>query len=230
MKEDSQPLVIFENENMVVINKPAGLLVHGVLGKEMGKTLVDWIANRYPEMKKVGDDPVSRPGIVHRLDRDTSGIMVLARKQKYFEYLKSLFGGRKIEKKYLAWVWGIPKKDSGTIDSPIGIRPGSIRRSIHSGKMAKEAVTDYALKECREYDGRKACLLEVSPKTGRTHQIRVHLASIGHPIIGDPVYGNKSERSVKGRMKLHAFSLGLEIEPGKRVLFEADPPPAFGAR
>ncbi|HEY4525607.1 MAG TPA: RluA family pseudouridine synthase [Candidatus Paceibacterota bacterium] len=225
-----QPKVIYEDSNFLVINKPAGLLVHSVPGKEMGPTLADWAVKHYPEMKKVGDEPENRPGIVHRLDKDTSGIMVLARNQEYFEYLKSLFQGRKIEKKYLAWVRGVPPKNTATIDSPIGIRPGSIRRSIHSGKMAKEAVTDYVLKECREHDGQRVCLLEVSPRTGRTHQIRVHLASIGHPIVGDRVYGGKSKNKNPGqeKMMLHAFSLSFEIKPGRVVLFEASPPTGFG--
>ncbi|MFH0890623.1 MAG: RNA pseudouridine synthase [Candidatus Liptonbacteria bacterium] len=227
MTEFPEPSIIYQDENIVAANKPAGLLVHGLSGKDMGPTLAEWVVRKYPETKEVGDDPQNRPGVVHRLDKETSGIIILARNQKYFSYLKSLFQNHKMEKKYLAWVYGVPKDKKIRINIPIGIRSGSVHRSVHSGKMSKEAVTDYSVKECKEYNGRKICLVEVFPKTGRTHQIRVHLASIGHPVVGDAIYGGKMGRDDSGGMRLHAYSLEFEIQPGRKILLEAEPPKSF---
>ncbi len=184
-------------------------------------TLVDWLLSRYPEIATVGDDPAQRPGIVHRLDKDTSGVMLVAKNQKTFEYLKSLFQKHEIIKTYLALVQGELAKKSGVIDAPIGIKNGTTKRSIRSTKMAKEAVTEYKVLA--------GSLLEVKPKTGRTHQIRVHLASIGHPIVGDPIYGKKP--SVKNqRLMLHAASIEFTAPDGKRMRLEAEPPPEFHAQ
>ncbi len=221
------PEVIHEEKDFLVINKPSGWQVHAARHatghpgapstSSKHDTLVDWLVKRYPELKKVGDDPELRPGIVHRLDKDTSGVMLVARTQDSFEYFKSLFQKHEIKKKYLALVVGMPKQHHGVIDAPIGIRSGTLKRSIHSNKMMKEAVTEYrVVKKIGENS-----LLEVVPKTGRTHQIRVHLASIGHPVIGDRLYGKSHAAS---RLALHALSLEFTARDGRRLKFEADPP------
>ncbi len=246
-----EPTVIYENEDFLAIDKPAGLIVHQAKinskkkQREKEPTLVDWLLVRYPEIKNVGEDTALRPGIVHRLDKDTSGVMLIPKNQKYFEYLKSLFESHSIKKKYLAVVFGFPKEDKGIIDAPIGIKQGTLKRSIHSRKMAKEAVTEYKVlkkMEVPDINGRVTpiSLLEISPMTGRTHQIRVHLASIGHPIIGDTLYGHKkqpelvygffspgaeAERSnTTKRLMLHACSLEFADRPGNFIKIETKLP------
>lgn len=248
----SEPNVIFENRDFVVIDKPAGLMVHparvSARRRKHGKsgagdegnaraaepTLTAWLVERYPEIKIVGDDPAMRPGIVHRLDKATSGVMVVARTQASFERLKRMFQERRIQKTYLAVVEGIPKKRNGTIDVPIGIKSGSLKRSVHSSKMAKPAVTDYSVvKAVAGDDGKEYAVLKVSPKTGRTHQIRVHLASIGHPIVGDPLYGRKRPKMKDAkppapiRLMLHAGMIAFSDGAGGRFEFDVPPPPDF---
>jgi 23S rRNA pseudouridine1911/1915/1917 synthase len=269
------PNIIYEDKDLLAVDKPAGLLVHGARvsdkrqatrGKEdVEPTLVDWLLARYPEIKMVGDDPATRPGIVHRLDKDTSGVMLVARNQKTFEHLKSLFQRREIQKTYLAVVRGVPNLREGTIDRPIGIKNGTLKRSVRSTKMRKDAVTEYKVlktfvvdevgKNSRtppnpslsseggsasggERRGTEAeySLLEVMPKTGRTHQIRVHLASIGHPIVGDPLYGPKPKRHppiLSGsagkdgridRLMLHALSITFEPQPGTMLTISTESP------
>ena len=221
--------IILEEKDFAVICKPAGLLVHMARAGSKEATLVDWLLAKYPEIKTVGDDPGTRPGIVHRLDRDTSGVMVVARTKEYFGYLKSLFMERRIKKTYLAAAYGVPKEKRGTIDAPIALKPGTVKHTIHKGKMEKEAVTDYeVIVEGTADRNERIALLKVSPRTGRTHQIRVHLASIGHPIIGDRIYGAK-KRSDHGanRLMLHALSLEFEASPGKRLNIAAEPPEDF---
>ena len=264
-----EPEVIYKNEDFLVLNKPAGMLVHtanlkfknpfssnATVGRQDEKlrwpTLTGWLIEKYPEVKKVGDNPEERPGIVHRLDKDTSGVMVVARNQRTFEYLKKLFsggsarllGGRgssfigqaSILKIYLALVYGKVKNEKGIIDKPIGIKPGTIKRTIFSDKMKKEAVTEYKLVSSIKYqvsslgkekNGQDFSLLEVRPRTGRTHQIRVHLASIGHQIVNDPIYASKKEKIGNGRLMLHAKVLEFTAEDGRRMRFEAEPPEDF---
>ena len=219
---DLEPEVIYEDENVVALSKPAGLLMHGE-DKDGKETLADWLVVQYPEVSTVGDKPLERPGIVHRLDRDTSGVILIARNQEYFIYLKSLFKERGIRKTYRVIVSGVPKEISGVIDSPISLKPGTVKRTVHKGKMIKPAITEYkVLKELGDY-----AYLEISPKTGRTHQIRVHLASIGHPVVGDKLYGSKKDNSGALRQMLHAYSLELELEPGKAIKLQADLPEDF---
>lgn len=235
-----EPIIIYEGPDFLVLNKPAGLQVHGARvnasrsPETTRATLVDWLIERYPEVGKVGDDPAQRPGIVHRLDKETSGVMVVARNQATFEYLKSLFQKHAIVKSYLALVQGIPKDRAGTIDAPIGIQSGTLKRSIRSKKMAKPAITEYAVKEAMRgvmADGIRTsfALLEARPKTGRTHQIRVHFASFGHPIVGDKLYGPKKQPSWAKRLMLHASSLEFTMPDGNRARFEAASPDDFSA-
>ncbi len=227
-----EPEVIFENKDFLVIDKPAGLMVHGVRikssrrvdeGRVPEPTLADWLVARYPAIKNVGDDPALRPGIVHRLDKATSGVMIIAKTQTSFEHLKKLFQEHRMQKTYIALVHGHPKKEKGTIDAPIGIKSGSLKRSIHSLKMAKPAITEYSVMKTFPH----TALLSVHPKTGRTHQIRVHLASIGTPIMGDPLYGGKHREDHAHRLMLHAAALEFSDGDGHHFVFEAPLPRDF---
>ena len=224
-----EPLIIYEDPRFVGVNKPAGWVVHSVSGVKRqapnGKILTDWLREKYPEIKTVGDDPKTRPGIVHRLDKDVSGVMVVARSQDYFEYLKKLFQEHRVKKFYYALVAGEVKKRHGFIDTPIGVVAGSVKRSIFSHKLEKEALTEYrVLKKI----GDGLTLLEIQTHTGRTHQIRVHLASIGHPIVGDALYGKSALRpGLTARVYLHAFRVEFATEAGKTLRLEAGLPEEF---
>jgi len=227
--------VIFENDDFLAINKPAGLLVHQIPGGK-GLTLVDWLKEKYPFIESVGENPSAssgqvnlRPGIVHRLDRETSGVMVIAKNNETFFYLKKLFQEKKINKGYLTLVSGVFQVKSGIIDAPIGRIISSTKRSVLAKKMKdlKEARTDYkVLKNFPGSSNSGFSLLEVYPKTGRTNQIRVHLQSIHHPIIGDDVYGFKKVEAPTGlkRMFLHAYFLELPLKEGNVLRLEADLP------
>lgn len=218
-----EPEIIYQDSDVLAVNKPAGLLVHPIRGKKPEPTLVDWLLKKFPEVKSVGDDPETRPGIVHRLDKETSGVMIIARHQKAFEYLKNLFQTRQMKKTYLALVWGKVKERSGLIEKPLGIKTGSVKRTarVENAKMVKEAKTVYRVK--RYFDG--FTLLEVEPLTGRTHQIRVHLASIGHPIAGDTLYTKRLAPNGLTRMFLHAESIELTLPSGARIKLSAELPP-----
>ena len=212
--------IIYEDKNFVAVNKPAGLLVHQVRNKKSEPTLVDWLIKNYPEIKKVGDNLEDRPGIVHRLDKETSGVLLVPKNQEYFEYLKGLFQSGGIKKTYLALVWGRVSPGKGIINKPIGLKSGTIKRTVFTknAKMVKQAITEYKVKEYLPLH----TLLEVSPKTGRTHQIRVHLTSLGHPVVGDKLYGKK--KAELNRLFLHAYSLEFAPESGNRIKLTADMP------
>ncbi|MEK7547145.1 MAG: RluA family pseudouridine synthase [Patescibacteria group bacterium] len=228
--ETSEPKIIYKDKNFLGIYKPEGMLVHSSAAADSpdGKnTLAGWLIRKFPETAGVGDDPVTRPGIVHRLDRETSGIMIAARNSEYFEYLKNLFKTRQIKKTYLAVVSGKPKEAKGTIDKPIGIKNGSVKRSVHSEKMMKSAETDYTVKKTFVSEGKEFSLVEVYPKTGRTHQIRVHLAAIGHPVVGDRLYGGKKQPDWADRLMLHAYSLEFSLNDGSRIKLETGPGESF---
>lgn len=226
--------VIYENDDFVAINKPAGILVHrperGPKSVQEEGVLTDWIKDRYPETKEVGDPSTSsgqanlRPGIVHRLDEDTSGILLIAKNQHFFNHLKGLFQKHEVKKTYLALVHG-RMIGKGRIEKPIGLISGSVKRSVNGKnlKMIKEAVTEY--KVLKVLKG-KYSLLRIFPETGRTHQIRVHLASISHPIVGDRLYGSKKEDKELGltRQFLHAESAEFGLEDGSRIKIEAELP------
>ncbi len=217
--------IIFKNENFLIINKPAGLQVHPDF-KRQRNTLANGLLFRFPEISEVGDAPELRPGIVHRLDQGTSGVMLVARNQKTFLALKEKFKNREIEKKYWAVVFGTPPK-SGTIDAPMA-RAANYKKQIIAVTKTKtkirSAVTEYeTLKSAGEFS-----LVEASPKTGRTHQIRVHLSSLGHPILGDEKYTKKdTPKNVEAkRLMLHAKNLKFELD-GQKYEFEAPLPDDF---
>ena len=208
------------------------MLTHPINDKGEELTLVSFITEKYPEIKNIGDLSASpkqvalRPGIIHRLDRDTSGVILIARNQKYFEYLKNLFQIHQIKKTYLALVLGKLEPKQGIIEKPISLKTGSVKRTVWEGKDAKPAVTEYKVKKYFSFDGQDYSLVEAFPKTGRTHQIRIHLASIGYPIIGDQLYGSKKLKNPfdLNRQFLHAQSLEFIAEDGERIKIEADPP------
>ena len=210
--------IVYEDENLAVIDKPAGLLVHSA-PKIKEKTLVDFLVERYPEIKKVGDEPELRPGIVHRLDKDTSGLMVVAKNQPTFEFLKRQFQERKVEKRYLALVYGRVVKDENQIILPIGKSRKFGRQAVgFKAKNIRPALTEFKVVKRFSAPIGDFTLLEVYPKTGRTHQIRTHLAAIGHPIVGDRLYRkNKSSEADLDRQFLHAYFLKFE-SPGKKIL------------
>src|SRR3989344_5315199 len=217
----TQPSIVYEDNNILIINKPSGLITHPKNTEDKQESVTGWLVEKYPEIKTVGEDPL-RPGLVHRLDKDTSGLLVIAKNQDSFLYLKNLFQERKIQKFYLALVSGRPKESKGIIDAPMG-RIGMKRTTQVRGnkklKDKKEAVTEYdTIKNFRDFT-----LLEVSPHTGRTHQIRVHLKSIGNPVAGDPLYGHKSSKE-PSRLFLHAYKLQFVSPDGKALAIEAGLP------
>jgi len=211
MQKD-EPTIIYEDAERLVINKPFGLLVHPTKHKEE-PTLVDWLLKIHPEVKTIGEDP-ARPGIVHRLDRDTGGLMIIAKTQQSFEHLKNLFGTRKIHKKYLALVWGLIKNDMGVINKPIGMLKGIPKRTTHSTGKTREAITEYTVRT--RYQNANMTLVELSPKTGRTHQLRVHMSSISHNIVGDKLYGRQKATTPPklDHQFLFAYSLDVPTERG----------------
>jgi 23S rRNA pseudouridine1911/1915/1917 synthase len=197
--------VVYEDADLLVIAKPAGMVVHPAAGHQQG-TLVNALLARYPSLS-VGDE--GRPGIVHRLDRDTSGLMLVARTQPALEHLREQFRTRRVKKTYLALVHGTPPAPEGVIEAPIARDPRARKRMgvLTGGRPAR---TGYRL--ITEMDGHS--LLAVSPETGRTHQIRVHLAWLGVPVVGDRVYGRRRERVESPRQFLHAWRLSFDHPSG----------------
>ncbi|MBU6414797.1 RluA family pseudouridine synthase [Patescibacteria group bacterium] len=220
---DKKIEIIYAGKDFIAVNKPAGIAMHG--GKSVrGKTVADFLVAQFPELKKVGDDPAVRPGMVHRLDKDTSGVLLVARTEQAFHDLKNLFKMRQVEKTYAALAVGhvVPRKR--IVDLKIGrmVKRPALRATEQSNiKNEREAKTEYrVLTYLQGYS-----LLEVKPKTGRMHQVRVHLRAIGYPVAGDKLYGKKNA-GPEGlhRQFLHASSLSFSYPEGKRWRFEADLP------
>ena len=220
LEASKEPLeVVYEDEHLLVIDKPAGLVVHPAPGHP-GETLV----NRLIGVGAAGGDP-ERPGIVHRLDRDTSGLLLVARSEPAYERLSSAIRERTVDRRYLALVRGTPKSRTGKIEAAIGRdRTDRTRRSIDTD-APREAVTWF---EVRERLGERT-LLEVRLETGRTHQIRVHLEAIGLPVSGDPVYGAAGDIGLE-RQFLHAHALAFDHPAtGERLAFESPLPSDLAA-
>jgi len=212
--------VEYEDDHMLVIDKPAGLVVHPGAG-HLGATLVNGILARYPEIATVGEP--HRPGIVHRLDRGTSGLLVVARSTEAYTELVRQMAGHEPERIYAALVWGVFDAPSGVIDAPVG------RSSRQPTRMAvvqsgRPAITHYSVEESF-VDPHPTTLLTCRLETGRTHQIRVHLSAIGHPVVGDRDYGGGRPGIDPGRPFLHARMLTL-VHPasGDTMRFESDLP------
>jgi len=219
---------IYEDGHIIVLNKPPGLVVHPAPGNFTG-TLVNALLYHYGSLPSQGGGAKGieqeRAGIVHRLDKDTSGVIVIARTTEALRSLSAQFKNRTVKKRYLALVVGVIRKGSGTIDAPLGRHVKERKKISVQTEKAREAVTLFKVKE--RY--RNATLVEVEIKTGRTHQIRVHMAHIGHPVLGDRVYGGaKAARlndDVISRQMLHAESLSiLHPDTGHPMTFTAPPP------
>jgi 23S rRNA pseudouridine1911/1915/1917 synthase len=215
--QDVPLTVLYADDHLVIINKPYGLVVHPGAGNREG-TLAGALLYRFPEISGLG--PAERPGIVHRLDKETSGIMVVARSPEAYASLQKQFKDRDVRKVYLGLAWGKMPAE-GRIDKPIGrhIKHGQ-RMSVRTRKP-RPAETFYKVRE--EFKGMS--FLEIRPVTGRTHQIRVHLAAAGHPLAGDSRYGRRREQPKFPRLFLHAHRLSF-IHPGtgERVEFTSDLP------
>lgn len=218
-ESQAQVPVVYQDDAIVVVDKPAGLVVHPAPGHR-GTTLVELLG-----ADTVAGGPEDRPGVVHRLDRDTSGLLVLARTDAALRTLQEAIAERRVHREYLALVQGVPPARTGTIDAPIGRDPRDRTRMAIDGDAARAAVTHF---EVREYIG-EATLLSVVLDTGRTHQIRVHLEAIGHPVLGDPTYGDGAYRGLE-RQWLHAARLVLPHPvTGEEMAFDAPNPPELKA-
>jgi 23S rRNA pseudouridine1911/1915/1917 synthase len=216
--------VVHADDDLVVVVKPAGLVVHPGAGHQE-RTLASGLLHRFPEVASVGDP--MRPGIVHRLDRDTSGLMVVARSPRAYGALVDQLTAREVERRYLALTWGRFDARRGTIDAPIG-RSATRRTRMAVREAGKEARTGYDVKE--QYGHPICALVECRLETGRTHQIRVHLAAIGHPVVGDATYGGDRHPLRPGRPFLHAHALALNHPTTKERLEFSDPlPPELAA-
>jgi 23S rRNA pseudouridine1911/1915/1917 synthase len=208
--------VIFEDEDVLVLNKPAGLVVHPAPGHPSG-TLVNALLHHAPDIHVGGR---LRPGIIHRLDKDTSGLMVVAKTDRARTSLVDQWQTRSVEKVYVALVSGATEEREATIDAPIGRDP-VYRQRMAVVRSGRNAVTHFVVRERFQ----RATLLDVEIETGRTHQIRVHLQFIGHPVAGDPVYGRAHEAWPElGRQFLHAARLSFDLPGGERMSFESELP------
>jgi len=256
--------ILYEDGDILVIDKPSGISVHPD-GRSKEKTITDWILKNYPKLKGVGEPvtfndkaspigvrprEIDRPGIVHRLDKETSGVLIIVKTKKAFAYFKKQFMDREIKKTYYAIVSGWVKNDHGTINKPIGRSPSDFRRRLAGrgvrGKL-REAITEYRvlkrfealcvgkrpdLKNSKrsglEETPVKFTYLEIHPKTGRTHQIRVHMKFINHPVACDSLYA-PSNPCPKGlnRLALHAKSIEFKNQKGKIIKVESPLPKEF---
>lgn len=241
------PEILFESDDVVVINKPYGLIVHGD-GKDRGVTVVDWLLGHVPTAAGVGEtatdkqgNPIDRSGVVHRLDRETSGVMILAKTQPAFEKLKYQFHERAVRKEYRAFVYGRINDRWGTINRPIGrSAKDSRRRSAERGAkgVLREAITEFERIGMGEHGEEPFSYVKLFPKTGRTHQLRAHLRAIDRPIVGDTLYAEyKFEANIDGtlrsnhldcnRLMLHAHMLEIILPDGTDERFIAPLPLSF---
>jgi 23S rRNA pseudouridine1911/1915/1917 synthase len=236
-KPESIPLdILYQDNDVVVLNKPAGLVVHPAPGHASG-TLVNALLHHCPDLGGIGGE--IRPGIVHRLDKDTSGTMVVAKNAAALEALAKQFKDRTVRKTYLALVYGELKKDAGTIDLPIGRHPVHRKQMSTTTRKGRPAETVWQVRE--QFPG--IALLELTLKTGRTHQIRVHCAAMGRPVVGDPIYRNRKllkkndklsiaipspladQLQAIPRQMLHAWRLGfVHPQTGRGMSFESPIP------
>lgn len=240
--------IIYEDEDILAINKPFGVAVHGD-GKNDFETMADFILKNYPNLENVGEDFVvegkvmKKPGIVHRLDKDTSGVLIVVKNQDSFNYYKNLFQKREIQKEYHAICYGWPKEQKGIIDATIARSKGDIRKwtAVPKAKRDKEreALTEYEVisyfseNEDRVFENKGSTVdgdfsyIKLKPKTGRTHQLRVHLKSINHPIICDTLYSKNIPSLGFERLALHARSIRFVDQKGEMREIIASFPPDF---
>jgi 23S rRNA pseudouridine1911/1915/1917 synthase len=227
--------ILFENESIVAVNKPSGLTVHPD-GRTIESTLSDWVLARYPETEHVGEpiqlssgEVIRRPGIVHRLDKETSGVLLIAKTAEAFEALKRQFQDRSIQKTYRAFLFGRMKETDGVIDRSIGRSRSDFRLwSAQRGAKGtlRDAVTEYRVLDTAP----DFSYVEIEPKTGRTHQIRVHFKAINHPVVGDRLYAPKRGYALGfSRTALHAERIAFTLLDGAPVSVEAPLPEDFVA-
>lgn len=233
-RKQSQNLeILYEDPDIVAVNKPAGLVVHSD-GRTDEPALTDWVIEHYPKTKNVGEaltdkegKAIARPGIVHRLDRGTSGVILIAKTKKGHAHLKEQFQNRTLGKKYLTFVHGDMKETYGIINRPIGKSPSDFRRFSATrgakGEM-REAETWWTMFAFRS----GFSLIEAEPKTGRTHQIRVHFNAVNHPVVSDPLYGGGKPAALGfKRTALHAYSISFTNCKGKEITVKAPLPQDF---
>jgi len=236
----TEPVILFQDDDVMVINKPYGWLVHED-GHATGTTVVEWFCALVPEARGVGEpgysvkgEDLDRSGVVHRLDRDTSGVMILAKNQKAHQKLKKQFKDRLVYKEYRAFVYGRLNDRWGTINRPIGRSvKDHRRRSAERGAkgVLREAITEFERIGLGEYQDEPFSYVKLMPKTGRTHQLRAHLRAVDRPIVGDTLYAEyKKEVSnhlAMDRMALHAHILELTLPSGIKERFIAPVPQEF---
>jgi 23S rRNA pseudouridine1911/1915/1917 synthase len=212
--------IVYEDSHLMVVNKPAGMVVHPAPGN-YSNTLVNALLAYCDDLS--GINGVYRPGIVHRIDKDTTGLLVVAKNENAHRGLAAQLKDHSITRRYVALVEGVLNEDKGIIDAPIGRNPADRKKMAVVQRNSKNAITRF--KVIKRYTG--YTLIELMLETGRTHQIRVHMAYIGHPVVGDPEYGKKGELGATGQL-LHAAALGF-IHPvkGEYMVFEAPLPDAF---
>jgi 23S rRNA pseudouridine1911/1915/1917 synthase len=212
--------IVYEDDDLLIVNKPAGMVVHPAPGNYKS-TLVNALLAHCGQLSSING--MYRPGIVHRIDKDTTGLLVVAKNERAHRGLARQLKDHSITRKYIALVKGVVAEDKGIVDAPIGRHPVHRKKMAVVAKNSKRAVTHFSV--LKRYAG--YTLVELELETGRTHQIRVHMAYIGHPVVGDPVYGQGGELGANGQL-LHAAELGF-IHPlkGQYMKFEADLPEGF---
>jgi 23S rRNA pseudouridine1911/1915/1917 synthase len=239
---DLTPRILYEDDDILAIDKPAGLVVHPD-GRTKETSVSEWFKSKYPEAKDVGEpmdlgggNIIERPGVVHRIDRDTSGLLLLAKTEAGHKTLKSQFQDREIEKTYHLFVYGLLKDDFGTISLPIGRSKSDFRKWValtqrslakkSDDRTLRDALTYYKVLKRDETSG--VTFVEAKPQTGRTHQIRVHFKALNHPVLCDRIYSaNKENLLGFERLALHARSISFKNTQGKRVALEAPYPEDF---
>ncbi len=240
-KIKAEPEVIYEDEEVLVVNKPYGMLVHEDWHSGAEGTLVEWFLKRVPTAKGVGEvttkpdgTPLERSGVVHRLDRETSGVMILAKTGEAHAFLKAQFHDRKVKKEYRAFVYGRIHDKWGTINRPIGRSAKDFKkRSAERGAKGtmRDALTHFERIGAGEYKEEAFSYLKLMPQTGRTHQLRVHLRALDRPIVGDELYGEKKMATSNNlelkRLSLHAHVLELVLPHGQTERFIAPLPLEF---
>lgn len=227
--------ILYEDDNLLAINKPSGLVIH-TDGRTTEDSLVDWIKEKYPKSENIGEpvkistgESIKRWGIIHRIDRETSGVVLIAKNQETYDFLKKQFLDREIEKAYHAILYGDVRYDEGIINLAIGRNKSDFRKKA-TGKAVrgeeKEAVTHYKTLARKD----RISLVEANPRTGRTHQLRVHFADMGHAILEDKLYSVPRKAPIKvGRLALHAYSIEFTLPNGEWLKIIAPYPEDFQA-
>lgn len=225
VKAPPMPDVIYEDNDVLVINKPSGLKVHPAHEEDSDPTLTHVLSIKYPEIKTVGDEPELRPGLVHRLDKYASGVLVVAKTQDAYDHLKNQFKNRAVKKIYSVLVYGCPSKEHDLIKLRLDrSKKGNIVAHPENSEKGRDAMSEYDIVE----KFATTTLLKVQIHTGRTHQIRAHMFSIGHPVVGDMVYRQKQMKNINPielhRLFLHASELTISLPSREQKTFVAELP------